>query len=171
MADENIVIATFEAGRKRSAAVGLWQWDYGQILQIAGLTDLPAVTEVHFMQSGMAKTVLGQTADDVCQVPIPNAMLQRSSQITAFLYLHTGEDSGETEYQIRLPVKPRARPESYDEDDPEIQQEYTALVQATELLNQTTEQVVIDAGEAAQAVIDEFLARPLYPSDGIEPTN
>lgn len=169
MTEGNIVIATFEPGSKRAADIGLWQWDYGQILQIEGLTDLPAVTEVHFEQGGQALTKLGATADNVCQVDVPNAMLQHERQITAYIYLHTGEDDGETEYQIRLPVKGRAQPETYDEKDPQIQAEYDALVQATELLNQTTAQVIIDAAAAAQAVIDEFIRRPPYPSNGIEP--
>ena len=129
------------------------------------------MTEIHFAQAGKAKTVLGTTVASVCRVAIPNAMLQSADQIKAYIYLHQGEDDGETEYQIILPVRARAQPETYDSEDPAIQEEYDALVQATELLNSTTEQVAIDAGAAAQAVIDEFLQRPLYPSDGITPND
>lgn len=167
MADGNIIVARFH-GKTKATALGLWQWDYGQILQIVGL-DLPNVTEVHFAQNGLAMTKLGTTEEEVCSVPVPNSMLQHASSITAYIYLHTGEDDGETEYEIRIPVRARARPESYDEDDPEIQREYTALVEATELLNQTTEKVVDDARAAAEAVVAEFRNSPLYPSDGIPP--
>ena len=133
MAEGNVIIAKF-AGTVRTAADGLWQWDYGQILQIEGL-DLPAVTEIHFAQAGKAKTVLGETTASVCRVAIPNAMLQSADQIKAYIYLHQGEDDGETEYQIILPVRARAQPETYDSEDPTIQEEYDALVQAEDLLN------------------------------------
>lgn len=149
MAETNILTATFEEGSKKTLTDSLWQWNYGQILRIEGLTGLPTVTEVHFAQSGASLTKLGTTADDVCSVEIPNAMLRRMSQITAYIYLHAGEDDGETVYEIAIPVKGRAQPESYDEDDPETQREYDALVQATELLN-------------------SIIGRPLYPSDGLQ---
>lgn len=169
MAQGNIITATFETGATKTTASGLWQWDYGQELQIHGLTGLPAVTEVHFAQNGEAKTVLGATEDDICTVGIPDAMLQSAFSVTAYIYLHTGEDDGETEYQIKLPVQARPQPETYDEEDPEVQQAYSALVAATELLNETTEQVIVDARAAAQEAIDDFLAGPLYPSSGITP--
>ncbi len=175
MTDGNIITVTFDEGQAKAIAPKLWQWDYGQFLRIEGLTDLPDVTEVHFAQNGASLTKLGTTVDDICTVEIPNAMLRIMSQITAYIYLHTGEDDGETVYEISVPVKGRPQPETYDEDDPEIQREYSALVQATELLNQTTEQVIIDAGEAAreaaEAVIEDFRNSPLYPSDGVTPNN
>ena len=167
MTDQNIIVARFN-GTTEAAAIGLWQWDYGQILQIEGL-DLPAVTEIHFAQDGLSKTELGTTQQGVCSVSVPNSMLQHASRIKAYIYLHTGENDGETEYEIRIPVRARARPETYDEEDPEIQREYTALVEATDLLNYTAEHVVEDARAAAEEVVAEFRAAPLYPSDGISP--
>lgn len=145
---DNIITAVFAEGENKVVLSGLWQWDYGQILRIEGL-DLPTVTEVHFAQNGASLTKLGTTTEGVCSVEIPNAMLRTMSQITAYIYLHTGEDDGETVYEIAIPVKGRAQPETYDEEDPEVQREYDALVQATELLN-------------------SIIGRPLYPSDGLQ---
>lgn len=149
MIDGNTITVTFAEGEIKTTADSLWQWDYGQVLRIEGLADLPAVAEVHFAQSGASLTRLGTTEDDVCSVQIPDAMLRRMPQITAYIYLHTGEDDGETVYEIGIPIKGRAQPESYDETDPEVQREYDALVQATELLN-------------------SIIGRPLYPSDGMQ---
>lgn len=146
MSAGNIITVTFGSGETRAAAAGLWQWDYGQILQIEGL-ELPAVTEIHFLQAGNAKTVLGQTDDGVCRVNIPSSMLESADQIKAFIYLHQGANDGETEYQIILPVRARAQPETYEE-----QEEYDALVQATELLNNALDGISgsVTAAESAR---------------------
>ena len=43
------VIATFpDASRSTATVSGLWQFDYGQQLEIRGLSGLPAITPVHF---------------------------------------------------------------------------------------------------------------------------
>ena len=159
--DGNIITAVFAPNRTKAQADGLWQWDYGQLLKIVGLTDLPVATEIHFAQRGQSKTVLGVTQEDICFVPIPNSMLQVAAQITAYIYLHTGEDDGETEYEIHISIRARAKPETYDEDDPEIQREYTALVQAIELLSDVNETL-----EAATQALNDYMAMPLYPSNG-----
>lgn len=182
MAEGNIITAIFAEGETKTAVSGLWQWDYGQVLQVEGLTDLPENTEFHFAQNGESVTAIGTTTDDVCTVSIPDSMLQGTSRITAYIYLHSGDDDGETEYEIRLPIKSRTQPETYDEDDPEIQAEYTALVQATELLNADISGIAQDVADAQAAAEDAqdaaqdaqdalaaaqaLLTRPLYPSNG-----
>lgn len=96
-------------------AYGLWQWDYGQILRIQGLS-LPTAVEIHFsLQStgGESVTRIGITKDGVTDVLIPDAMLEAETSqnydIYAFIYL-TDEVSGETRHRIRMPVKARPKP-------------------------------------------------------------
>lgn len=101
--------ATFADGADRATASPTsWQYDYGQILKIEGL-DLPEFYEVHFTcmpEHGLSKTMVG----DADGVVIPDEYLQHGLDITAFIYLHEGEDDGETEYRITIPVARRARP-------------------------------------------------------------
>ena len=102
----NILRVKFGTSRTVNAEA-LWQYDYGQILVMEGI-DLPVIYEVHFAKYGDATsyTVLG----DADGVPIPDILLQTPGEIRAWLYLHTGENDGETEYQINIQVQLRAEP-------------------------------------------------------------
>ena len=146
----NIVIAKFE--NTRSVVTDeIWQWNYGQVLRIQGLR-LPRATEVHFSMGNVSKTRIGTTTDNVTDVVIPDSLIEQSGRLKAYVYLHVGEDDGETEYEIMIPIKARAEPEEYDS-----QEEYTALVQAIELLQDDLEVTAADkaaAETAADAAID-----------------
>lgn len=122
----NVTLAVFGAGRS-TATKSLYQYDYGQVLQITGLT-LPDVYEVHFgndSEGGTTKTSLGGPDG----VVIPDEYLTSGADIWAFVYLHTGEDDGETEYVVHIPV--RKRPEPSDvEPTPEQQDVITQTIAA-----------------------------------------
>ena len=117
----------------------LWQYDYGQILQIEGI-ELPETYEVHFSnqaEAGTATTSLGSSAG----VEIPDVYLQTGKPVYAFIYLHEGEDDGETEYKITIPVK--ARPQVSNVAPTPVQQD--VITQTIAALN--------EAVAAAQAVL------------------
>lgn len=106
---------------------GLWQYDYGQVLRIQGLT-LPTAVEIHFSlqeRDGQAVTRVGTTRDNVTDVVIPDSMLENADttadyKIYAFIYL-TDSESGQTEYKISMSVKSRPRPESFErQEDAEL---------------------------------------------------
>lgn len=122
----NIITAFFNGGRTTTTAP-LYQWDYGQVLCINGLT-LPAAFQVHFSnnpRSGTTTTSIGQDG----QVTIPDVYLTKGLPIYAFIFLHNGEDDGETEYVITIPVN--ARPQPTDEEPtPEQQSEINQLIAA-----------------------------------------
>ena len=101
----NKTIVNFH-GRTAKAA-SLYQYDYGQWLILQGI-DLPEAYEVHFAAEGQTETitVLGN-ADGVL---IPDELLQTGKRIYAWIYLHTGDDDGETEYKITIPVVGRPEP-------------------------------------------------------------
>ena len=98
----------------------LWQYDYGQILRIQGLT-LPSAVEIHFSlqdKDGDSVTRIGVTKDGITDVVIPDSMLQnrnikRDYNIYAFVYL-TNANSGQTEYKITISVKSRPEPEAFN---------------------------------------------------------
>lgn len=63
----------------------LWQYDYGQKIQIKGL-NLPEIFEVHFSWKDLekAKVVTGSTIDGISTVDIPNIALEQRRMITAY---------------------------------------------------------------------------------------
>lgn len=95
----------------------LYQYDYGQKVRIFGL-NLPAHYEVHFSnyERGDATTVLASSNE----FDIPDMYLQSGRDVYIWIYLHAGNDDGETEYQITIPVLKRAKPTD-EEPTPEEQ--------------------------------------------------
>ena len=120
---KNIVAATFQPGYTTAKVLGLWQYDYGQILRIQGL-ELPDAVEIHFSlqeKGGESERQVGLTRDGVTEVAIPNSYLEnagtsRDYSIYAFLYISDGK-SGNTEYKITMYVQ--SRPEPKDPETPE----------------------------------------------------
>lgn len=118
--ERRINIACFEPGSKVAKVDDIWQWDYGQILRIQGLS-LPTAVEIHFSldeQNGEALRRIGMTKDGVTDVVIPDLMLENESAygdsyyFFAYIYL-IDETSGNTEYKIRAKVSTRSKPEGY----------------------------------------------------------
>lgn len=92
----------------------LWQYDYGQKIQIKGL-NLPEIFEVHFSWKDLekAKVVIGSTIDGISTVDIPNIALEQRRMITAYIYL-SDTTEGETVNTILLPVNRRKAPENFE---------------------------------------------------------
>ena len=141
----NIVKATF--GTSRSVRTRpLYQWDYGQVLQFE--LDLPVAYEVHFSNEAIGGNSVTQIGDED-GVAIPDALLTTGRAVYAWVYLHVGEDDGETIYSVIIPVACRPKPTN-DTPTP-VQQD--AITQAIAALNSAvakTAQDVVDA-DAARA--------------------
>lgn len=98
----------------------IWQWNYGQVLRIQGLS-LPAAVEIHFAlqeAGGESVTRIGVTKDGVTDVTIPDSLLENDGttqrySIYAFIYL-TDTNSGQTIKKITIPVKTRPKPQPFD---------------------------------------------------------
>ncbi len=103
----NIVTATFRGGRLAQTRE-LYQWDYGQILQIEGL-DLPSPFEIHFCNKGSATAEIFIGSGDA--VEIPDKYLTTGKPVIGYVYLHTAESDGETVYRIYIPVRKRPKPD------------------------------------------------------------
>lgn len=142
----NKSIVTFTRGTL-AQATPLWQYDYGQVLEINGL-DLPATYQVHFCNCSDSQTitVLGN-ADGVL---IPDNLLQTGKTVIAYIYLHTGADDGETEYKITIPVRPRPAPS----DIPPTPEQQSALDEAIAALNSAVE----DVEDIADGIPDQINA-------------
>lgn len=114
---ENMIIARFKDNETAAETDKLRQWDYGQTLRIEGLS-LPDVIEVHFSIrdiGGDAERQIGTTKDGVTEVTIPDKMLEnkhcKCSEYTIYAWVYlSDETSGQTEYDIRIPVEARSKP-------------------------------------------------------------
>ena len=143
----NKVIAAFGASRNAKTRP-LYQYDYGQILVLAG-PKLPPSYEVHFSnqaESGRAKTMIGN-ADGVS---IPDEYLRSGQTIYAWVFLHGGDSDGATKYTVTIPVTQRSLPT--DQKPTPIQQ--GVIDQTIAALNNGV-QIAQEAAEDAQEAAEE----------------
>lgn len=155
MSELNIITAEFSDGCMYEETLPLYQWDYGQILQITGL-DLPEAYQVHFSnqrESGTTITMIGSASG----VQIPDNLLTNGGDIYAFIFLHSGDDDGETEYQIKIPVLLRPQP-SNEQPTPAqqsaIDQAIVALNTAVEATEGFRDEAEGFAGTAAEKALE-----------------
>lgn len=129
-----MITAVFN-GSVYARATGLWQYDYGQVLRIQGLS-LPKAVKVDFSLSetgSESEQRVGVTKDGVTDVPIPDSMLENGDttmdyDIYAFVYLED-ETSGKTTNRITMPVKSRPKPQAFDTpEDAQLFKEAIAAV-------------------------------------------
>lgn len=75
-------------GEKIEIANSLWQYDYGQRIQIEGL-NLPEIFEAHFSWKELEKTkiVTGTTVDGISALDIPSETLKQSGVVTIYIYI------------------------------------------------------------------------------------
>lgn len=115
-----MITAVFANNSDAADATGLWQYDYGQVLRIQGLS-LPKAVKVDFSLSETGSESVprvGITKDGVTDTPIPDSMLENGDttmdyDIYAFVYLED-ETSGKTTNRITMPVKSRPKPQAFD---------------------------------------------------------
>lgn len=120
---------TFPAGSNSETVRGLYQWDYGQVLEIESADIGSEIVEVHFACSNMSEAIVRSCAfsDGVGNVTIPDACLEQSTPVTAWIYQISGTQ-GHTSKTIILPITARTRP-SVSRDIPiEVSDRYTELI-------------------------------------------
>ena len=149
MASENVIQATFDGFYKIHTKPS-WLIDHGMELSISGI-DLPDEFECHFSNSRSvaAKRQIGENG----VVTIPDEyFLSNAAQIFCWIYLHPTVDSGVTEYEIVIPLRPRP---NVDPSEP-TQEQQDIVDQAIAALNAAVEQTghdVTDAAASASAAL------------------
>lgn len=140
---DNILRIAFK-GKKSIESKPLYQYDYGQKIKFIDL-QLPNSYEVHFSnrKKGTSVTQLG----DINGVTIPDIYLQTGLPIYAWIFLHSGQDDGETEYMVTIPVIQRAEPTN---DKPPAQYE-SIIGQTIQALNEAVSNIDSNTAIASQA--------------------
>ena len=166
---DNIVSVKLDS--RYASTLGVWQYDYGQVLRITG-PELPPAVEVQFSldeKSGETLSRVGTTVDGVTEVKIPDELLRHSAtsnyRIYAYIYL-TDETSGNTKCEITIPVRVRSKPTSPAEDpetDPDL---FRGTVVAVNASAERAENAASSAMKSA-ASADETLAEIKRVADGI----
>ena len=144
--EKNVIVVAFNGGRYTKIKIdnALWQYDYGQVIVFPDIV-LPEVFEVHFSNDvlGKAKTCFG--VDNA--VSIPDEYLVKGKPVFCWIYLHDGENDGETQYYVEIPVLKRAE----ITDMPITPQEHSVISDLIEVLTSETEK----AEAAAQSASDD----------------
>ena len=148
MEKHNTAHAIFASGEKVAEIKDdVWQYDFGQILQIEGLS-LPPVVEVHYANKGedIALPQTGVTEGGITTAPIPNEILKEKGAFTAYIFVTDGE-SGETCYTINGYVNKRPPVKGFN--TPEDQEILHAAVGAVNAAAERAESAETKATEAA----------------------
>lgn len=174
---DNIVSAKLDS--RYASTLGVWQYDYGQVLRITG-PELPPAVEVQFSldeKSGETLSRVGTTVDGVTEVKIPDELLKHSAtsnyRIYAYIYL-TDETSGNTKYEIIIPVRVRSKPTSPAEDpetDPDLFRETVVAVNAVadraKMAEQSAKASATEAGKYAASASDSAVTAEKTKEDAL----
>lgn len=175
--DNNIVSVKLDS--RYASTLGVWQYDYGQVLRITG-PELPPAVEVQFSldeKSGETLSRVGTTVDGVTEVKIPDELLKHSAtsnyRIYAYIYL-TDETSGNTKYEIIIPVRVRSKPTSPAEDpetDPDLFRETVVAVNASadraKMAEQNAKASATEAGKYAASASDSAVTAEKTKEDAL----
>lgn len=162
----NITEVTFN-GAKRTTTKRLYQYDYGQILQFTDL-ELPEEFECDFAvdRCGNSETYLGENN----QIQIPNKYLATGNAVVGYIYLHTGEDDGETVYIFTVPVSPRperndpvpsseqkSRIDTLIEQMDEAVQTAEASAESAQQSAEEAQAVIADIGDTVEQAVEDYM--------------
>lgn len=132
-------------------AYGVYQYDWGQRLQVTGLEslDLPNHTEVHFAieDEETSITRVSTVSHGILVVDVPFKCLQYAKQITADIYiLNEDTDGGQTIKRIFFTPKSKTKPD--DDVTPDEERTVDAILRE---LNAATQQANVDVEGAKTA--------------------
>lgn len=123
--------ATFTIGENSTTVTGLYQWDYGRVLEIESQDLGSEIVEIHFACPYMNEAIVRACTftDGVGKVTIPDICLEQSNPVTAWIYQIHGTE-GHTSKTITLPVSARTRPSVSRDIPSEVCDQYTELLTA-----------------------------------------
>lgn len=120
--------AIFPSDKESITVTGLYQWDYGQQLEIEA-EGLPEVIEVHFSCTNMTEAIVRTCVREngVYIAAIPDDCLEQATPITAWIY-DFSVTQGKTVKVVTLPVVARTRPSAVREISADDEDRLEALI-------------------------------------------
>ena len=120
----------FPTGAASITVAGLYQWDYGQTLEIECPEIGSEIVEVHFACTGMSEAIVRPCTfvSGIGTVIIPDRCLEQTSPITAWIY-KVDSKQGHTIKTITLPLTARTRPGKVHDIPPSYIDKYADLIQ------------------------------------------
>lgn len=146
----NTITAYFKG--RVGVAESVYQYDYGLVMALDGIDDLPANFDCYFSTTGEEESIPAIGAN--YRIAIPNNALSRSGDVTLHIPQHSGANDSEVEYIVTFKVIGRARPVDDGAEDA-----VTAISQAIALLtsavstwtNMSATAITLDAIDDATA--------------------
>ena len=141
----------FNAGESVVTVTSLYQWDYGQVLEIECVEIGTELMEVHFACYGMSEAIVRacQFVDGIGTVNIPDQCLEQTNSITAWLY-SVSANQGHTIKTITIPIIGRIRPCAMRDVPPEHIDKYA---EAIEEINEAVNAIEKGNITAARAIV------------------
>ena len=130
----------------------LYQYDYGQILKFID-TQMPSAYEVHFSNYERGESTTQVATSN--EVAIPDVYFKSGRDIYVWVYIHTGVEDGETEYQIIIPIVERA---TITDEEPTPEQA-SVIEQTIAALNSAASTISSSEAAAAAAASDAEIYR------------
>lgn len=118
------------SGTSTKTVEGLYQWDFGQSLEIECFEIGSEIVEVHFACTGMSEAIVRPCtfSDGIGTVVIPDQCLEQTSSITAWIY-KIDSTQGHTIKTITLPISSRTRPCKTHDVPAEYVDKYNELIE------------------------------------------
>lgn len=152
----NIITANFSNGGRQCITRKIFQYDYGQEVQIKGL-NLPQSFEFHISNSNNPTTSSKIFLGNNNKIEIPDEFLISGEDIFIWIFLHQTESDGETRYKINIPIQKKPKPEN---------KEITPIERnVIDQLITTLESKIDDMDIATEEAKDTFLKYPKIIDD------
>ena len=153
------IIVNFKVGETAATGSGLFQWDYGQVLEIHSPDIGSELMEVHFACANMAEAIVRPCSfsNGVGTVTIPDQCLEQASTVNAWLYQIEGTQ-GHTIKVMNLPITARTRPSIARDVPQEFVNRYTELITEINEAVNALEQGDVTASNAQSAVRASYAA-------------
>lgn len=109
---------------------GLFQWDYGQVLEIECSEIGSEIMEAHFACPNMTEAIVCTCtfSNGVGTVTIPNQCLEQANSVTVWIY-KVDSTQGHTIKTIVLPITARTRPSNVREVPADYTDKYGQLIE------------------------------------------
>lgn len=142
----------FPANASSITVAGLYQWDYGQALEIECPEIGSEIVEIHFACHSMTEAIVRPCtfANGVGTVIIPDRCLEQTSAITAWIY-KVDSTQGHTIKTITLPVTQRTRPGKSRDIPAEEIDKYGELIEQVNVAVEALESGSVTAAQALSA--------------------